>query len=62
MIVDLPSFWILIFATFSSGGGATIEIITAVFDRNTRFERYEKCESAYIKQVTYWDNNPIEFT
>ena len=53
MIADLPSFWILIFATFSSGGGATIEIITAVFDRNTRFERYEKCESAYNKQVTY---------
>ena len=62
MIVDLPSFWILIFATFSSGGGATIEITTSVFDRNTRYERHEKCESAYIKQVTYWDNNPIEFT
>ena len=56
----IPSFWVLVFAIFSEDQIA-VEITNSVFDRTARYESYETCEIALLKQAAYWDSNPIKF-
>ena len=39
-----------------------VEITNSVFDRTARYESYETCEIALLKQAAYWDSNPIKFS
>ena len=59
--MDIPSFWVLVFAIFGEDQIA-VEITNSVFDRAARYESYETCEIALLKQTTYWDSNPIKFS
>ena len=61
MTIDIPSFWVLVFAIFSEDQIA-VEIANSVFDRTARYESYETCEIALFKQAAYWDSNPIKFS
>ena len=60
MIIDVPDFWDLMFVIFSEDQIA-VEITNSVFDRAARYESYETCEIALLKQAAYWDSNPIKF-
>ena len=59
--MDIPSFWVLVLAIFSEDQIA-VEITNSVFDRTARYESYETCEIALLKQAAYWDSNPIKFS
>ena len=59
--MDIASFWVLVFAIFSEDQFA-VEIKNSVFDRTARYESYETCEIALLKQTAYWDSNPIKFS
>ena len=61
MIIDIPDFWDLMFVIFSEDQIA-VEITNSVFDRTARYESYETCEIALLKQAAYWDSNPIKFS
>ena len=52
MIMDIPSFWVLVFAIFSEDEIA-VEITNSVFDHTARYESYETCEIALLKQAAY---------
>ena len=60
--VYISSFWILVFAIFNEEGEANVELKTSVFDQTDRYESYEKCEMALMKEVIYWNRNPIKFS
>ena len=59
--MDIPSFWVLAFAIFCEDKIA-VEITNLVFDRTARYESYETCEIALLKQTAYWGSNPIKFS
>ena len=59
--MDIPSFWVLVFAIFSEDQIA-VEIKNSVFDRTARYESYETCEIALLKQAAYCDSNLIKFS
>lgn len=59
--MDIPSFWVLVFAIFSEDQIA-VEITNSVFDRTARYESYETCEIALLKQTAYQDSNPSKFS
>ena len=48
--MDIPSFWVLVFAIFGEDQIA-VEITNSVFDRTARYESYEACEIALLKQA-----------
>ena len=52
-------FWCL---RFSVKPQFAVEITNSVFDRTARYESYETCEIALLKQTAYWDSNPIKFS
>ena len=59
--MDIPDFWVLVFAIFGEDQIA-VEITNSVFNHTARYESYETCEIALLKQTAYWDSNPIKFS
>ena len=59
--MDIPSFWVLVFAIFGKDEIA-VEITNSVFDRTARYKSYQTCEIALLKQTAYWGSNPIKFS
>ena len=59
--MDVPGFWVLVFAIFSEDQ-ISVEIKNSVFDRTVRYESYETCAIALLKEAAYWDSNPIKFS
>ena len=59
--MDITSFWVLVFAIFNEDQIA-LEITNSVFDLTARYESYETCEIALLKQAAYWDSNLIKFS
>ena len=59
--MEFLSFWVLVFAIFGEDQ-MTVEITNSVFDHTARYESYESCEIALLKQTKYWDSNPIKFS
>ena len=52
MAVDIPSFWVFVFTIFGDDQIA-VEITNSVFDGTARYESYETCEIALLKQTAY---------
>ena len=50
--MDIPGFWVLVFAIFGEDQIA-VEITNSAFDRTARYESYETCEIALLKQAAY---------
>ena len=59
--MEFLSFWVLVFAIFGEDQ-MSVAITNSVSDHTARYESYEACEIALLKQTTYWDSNPIKFS
>ena len=57
----MPSFGFFLFVIFGDEQIA-VKSTNSIFDRTARYESYETCEIALLKQAAYWDSNPIKFS